>query len=49
MPRNNFVMLALGALIVVVGVLAYQLYQERHKSGINVEIGGKQLLHIEEK
>ena len=49
MPNNSIAMLAVAVLVVVVAVLGYQLYQEKQKSGLHVEIGGKQLLHVEEK
>ncbi len=49
MSRNNIIYLVLGALIVGVGVLGYQLYQERQKPGLSISIGGKEGLKIEGK
>ena len=38
--RNNMLYLAVGALVVVVAVLAYQLYQDRKKpEGVNINLG----------
>ena len=40
MTRNNIVYLVLGALIVAVVVLGYQLYQERRQpEGVQIKIG----------
>ena len=40
MTRNNLVYLVVGALIVAVGVLGYQLYQDRKKpEGVNINLG----------
>jgi hypothetical protein len=40
MTRNNIVYLVLGALIVAVLVLGYQLYQERRQpEGVQIKIG----------
>jgi hypothetical protein len=41
--------LLIGALIVGVGVLGWQLYQERQKPGLSISIGGKEGLKIEGK
>ena len=49
MSRNNIIYLVIGALIVGVGVLGYQLYQERQKPGLSISIGGKDGLKIEGK
>jgi hypothetical protein len=38
--RSNILYLALGALVVVVAVLGYQLYQDRHQpKGLNINLG----------
>jgi len=47
--NNNLVYLLVGALVVVVAVLGYALYQEQHKSGVSVEVGGKDVLHLQAK
>jgi hypothetical protein len=40
MTRNNILYLVLGALIVAVAVLGYQLYQERRQpEGVQIKIG----------
>jgi RsiW-degrading membrane proteinase PrsW (M82 family) len=40
MTRTNIVYLVLGALIVAVAVLGYQLYQERRQpEGVQIKIG----------
>jgi hypothetical protein len=40
MTRNNIIYLIVGALIVAVGVLGYQLYQDRHQpQGLNINVG----------
>jgi len=40
MSRNNVIYLIAGALAVAVGVLAYQLYQERKKpEGVQINVG----------
>lgn len=49
MSRNNILFLMIGALAVGVGVLGYQLYQERQKPGLSISIGGKEGLKIEGK
>ena len=38
MKRNNTLYLVIAVLVVGVGVLGFYLYQEQHKSGIEVEI-----------
>ena len=47
--NRNLLYLLVGALIVGVGVLGYSLYQEQHKSGVSISIGGKEQLRIEGK
>jgi hypothetical protein len=38
--RNNILYLAIGALIVAVAVLGYQLYQDRHQpEGLHINVG----------
>jgi predicted negative regulator of RcsB-dependent stress response len=38
--RNNMLYLAVGALVVVVAVLGYQLYQDKKKpEGVNINLG----------
>jgi predicted negative regulator of RcsB-dependent stress response len=38
--RNNIVFLIVGALVVVVAVLSYQLYQDRKKpEGLQINVG----------
>jgi hypothetical protein len=49
--RNNILYLIIGALVVAVGVLSYQLYQDRHPpqgmsinfgpNGVSIQGGGK--------
>ena len=40
MTRNNMLYLAVGALVVVVAVLGYQLYQDKKKpEGVNINLG----------
>lgn len=40
MTRNNLIFLIIGALVVVVGVMGYQLYQDRHQpEGLNIKVG----------
>lgn len=38
MNRNTMVMV-IGLLVVGVAVLGYQVYQERHKTGVEISIG----------
>jgi hypothetical protein len=38
--RNNLLYLVIGALVVVVAVMGYQLYQERHPpEGLHINLG----------
>jgi hypothetical protein len=38
--RNNFLYLAIGALVVVTAVLSYQLYQDRKQpEGMRIDVG----------
>jgi hypothetical protein len=47
--RTNILYLIIGVLIVAVGVLGYQLYQERHPpQGVHIDIGPNGL-NIENK
>ena len=40
MARNNLFYLVIGALVVVVAVMGYQLYQDRHQpEGLNINLG----------
>jgi len=40
MSRNNFLYLIVGALVVVVAVLGYQLYQKNNEpKGLNINLG----------
>jgi RsiW-degrading membrane proteinase PrsW (M82 family) len=40
MTRSNMLYLVVGALVVVVAVLSYQLYQDRKKpEGVNINLG----------
>ena len=40
MSRSNMLYLAVGALVVVVAVLSYQLYQDKKKpEGVNINLG----------
>jgi len=40
MSRSNILYLVVGALIVIVAVLGYQLYQDRKKpEGVNINLG----------
>jgi hypothetical protein len=40
MTRSNILYLVVGALVVVVAVLGYQLYQDRKKpEGVNINLG----------
>ena len=47
--NRNLLYLIIGALIVGVGVLGWQLYQEQQKPGLSISIGGKEGLKIEGK
>jgi len=46
--NRNFLFLIIGALVVAVGVLGYQFYQERQKTGIEINVG-KSGVSIEKK
>jgi len=38
--RTNILYLIIGALVIVVAVLGYQLYQDRHQpEGVRIEVG----------
>jgi hypothetical protein len=38
--RNNILYLAIGALAIVVAVMGYQLYQDRHQpEGVHIDLG----------
>jgi predicted negative regulator of RcsB-dependent stress response len=38
--RSNLLYLIIGALVIVVAVMGYQLYQDRHQSqGLNINVG----------
>jgi hypothetical protein len=38
--RNNLLFLLLGALAIAVGVMGYQLYQDRHQpEGLHINVG----------
>ena len=39
MSRSNIIYLVVGALIVAVAVMGYQLYQDHQKPGLNIDIG----------
>ncbi len=40
MSRSNIVYLVVGALVVVVAVMGYQLYQDRKKpEGVRIDVG----------
>jgi hypothetical protein len=40
MSRSNILYLIVGALVVVVGVLGYQLYEDKKKpEGLNINVG----------
>ncbi len=40
MSRNNIIYLIVGALVVAVAVMGYQLYQDRKKpEGVRIDIG----------
>ena len=41
MRSNNSLYLIIGVLLVVIAVGGFLFYQERHKSGIDVEVGAK--------
>jgi hypothetical protein len=38
--RNNILYLIIGALVIAVAVLSYQLYQDRHPpAGVHIDVG----------
>jgi len=38
--RNNMLFLIIGALVIVAGVMGYQLYQDRHQpEGLHINVG----------
>lgn len=37
--NRNIVVMVIGVLAIAVAVLGYQVYQERHKSGVEISIG----------
>jgi rhodanese-related sulfurtransferase len=38
--RNNIFYLIIGALVIVIAVLSYELYQERHPpAGVHIDVG----------
>ena len=39
MSRSNTIYLIVGALVVVVAIMGYQLYQDRQKPGLNIDVG----------
>ena len=40
MARNNLLYLIIGALVIVVGVLGYKLYEDRHPPpGVHIDVG----------
>lgn len=40
MVRNNLLYLIIGALLIVAGVLSYELYQDRHRPpGVHIDVG----------
>lgn len=40
MIRNNILYLIIGALVIIVAVLSYQLYQDRHPpEGVHIDLG----------
>jgi predicted negative regulator of RcsB-dependent stress response len=40
MSRSNMLYLVVGALVIVVAVMGYQLYQERKKpEGVHIDVG----------
>jgi predicted negative regulator of RcsB-dependent stress response len=41
MSRSNTIYLIVGALVVVVAIMGYKLYQDRQKPGLNIDIGPK--------
>jgi hypothetical protein len=42
--RSNVLYLVIGALVIVVAVLSYELYQDRHQpAGVHIDVGPKGL------
>jgi hypothetical protein len=41
MQKSNSLYLMVGALLVVIAVGGYYFYQEQHKTGVDLTIGGK--------
>jgi len=42
--RNNILYLVIGALVIVIAVLSYELYQDRHQpAGLHIDVGPKGL------
>ena len=40
MTRSNTLFLIIGALVIAVAVMGYQLYQDRHQpEGLNIKVG----------
>lgn len=39
MTRSNVLFLVVGALVIVVAVLGYQLYQDHQKPGVHIDVG----------
>ncbi len=39
MSRSNIIYLAIGALVVIVAIMGYQLYQDRQKPDLKIDIG----------
>lgn len=39
MSCSNILYLVVGALVVVVAIMGYQLYQDRQKPGLDIKIG----------
>jgi RsiW-degrading membrane proteinase PrsW (M82 family) len=49
MSRNNFLYLVVGALVVVVAVLGYQIHQDRKEpKGLNINLGPAGI-HVDKK
>jgi predicted negative regulator of RcsB-dependent stress response len=46
--NRNVLYLVIAVLVVAAGVMGYQLYNERHKSGVEIEVG-KSGLSIQQK
>ncbi|WP_211875849.1 hypothetical protein [Plastoroseomonas arctica] len=41
--RNNAVILTVAIVCLVAGAAGYYFYQERHRSGVEVSVGGRTL------